>query len=88
MLIDDDDDAPASQRLPMILWAKACMTTIYVQNMSPHQILKNMTLEEAFTGVKPEIEHFRMFQCSVYFHVPKENRSKLNPSRRKDTFMG
>jgi hypothetical protein len=31
------------QSLPMILWAEACMTTIYVQNRSPHQILKNIT---------------------------------------------
>jgi hypothetical protein len=88
VLIDDDDDAPASQRLPMILWAKACMTTIYVQNMSPHQILKNITPEEAFTRVKPDIGHFNIFGCSVYFHVPKEKRSKLDPSGRKGTFVG
>jgi hypothetical protein len=56
----------------MILWAEACMTTIYVKNKSPHQILKNTTLEEAFTGVKPEIGHFRIFGCPVYFYVPKE----------------
>jgi transposase InsO family protein len=24
------------QRLPMILWVKVCMTTIYFQNKSPH----------------------------------------------------
>jgi hypothetical protein len=76
------------QSLPMILWAEACMTTIYVQNRSPHQFLKNITPEEAFTGVKPEIEHFRIFGCPVYFHVPKEKRSKLDPSGRKGTFVG
>jgi hypothetical protein len=74
--------------LPMILWAEACMTTVYVQNRSPHQILKNITPEEAFTGVKPEIGHFRIFGCPVYFHVPKEKRSKLDPSGRKGTFVG
>jgi transposase InsO family protein len=61
----------------MTLWAEACMTAVYVQNRSPHQILKNITLEESFTGVKPEIGHFRIFGCPVYFHVPKEKRSKL-----------
>jgi hypothetical protein len=61
--------------------------TIYVQNRSPHQIL-NITPEEAFTRVKPEIEHFRIFGCPVYFHVPKEKRSKLDLSEGKDTFMG
>jgi hypothetical protein len=72
----------------MNLWEETCMTTMYVQNRIPHQILKNITLEEAFIGVKPEIGHFRIFGCPVYFHVPKEKRSKLQPSRRKGTFVG
>jgi hypothetical protein len=71
----------------MTLWAEACMTAMYVQNRSPHQILKNITPEEAFTGVKPEIGHFRIFGCLVYFHVPKEKRSKLDPLGRKGTFV-
>jgi hypothetical protein len=74
--------------LPMILWAEASMTTVYVQNKSPHQILKNMTPEEAFTGVKPEVGHFRIFGFPVYFHIPKEKRTKLDPSGRKGTFVG
>jgi transposase InsO family protein len=76
------------QNLPMILWAEASMTTMYVHNRSPHHILKNMTPEEAFTGVKPEVGHFRIFGCPVYFHVPKEKRTKLDPSGRKGTFVG
>jgi hypothetical protein len=76
------------QSLPMTLWAEACMTAVYVQNHSPHQILKNITPEEAFTKVKPEIGHFRIFGCPVYLHVPKESRSKLEPSGRKGTFVG
>jgi hypothetical protein len=76
------------QNLPMILWAEESMTTVYVQNRSPHQILKNMTPEEAFTGVKLEVGHFRIFGCPVYFHVPKETRTKLDPSGIKGTFVG
>jgi hypothetical protein len=74
--------------LPMILWEEASMKTVYVQNRGPHQILKNMTPEEAFTGVKPEVGHFKIFGCTVYFHVPKEKRSKLDPSGIKRTFVG
>jgi hypothetical protein len=62
--------------------------TIYVQNKSLHWNLKNITPDETFTGVKPEIEYFRIFGCPMYFHVPKEKKSKLYPSGRKDTFMG
>jgi hypothetical protein len=53
------------QNLPMIMWAEASMTTMYVQNKSHDHILKNMTLEEAFTGVKPKVGHFRIFGCPV-----------------------
>jgi hypothetical protein len=47
-----------------------------------------MTPEEAFIGVKPEVGHFRIFGCPVYFYVPKEKRTKLDPSGRKGTFVG
>jgi hypothetical protein len=76
------------QNLPMIMWAEASMTTMYVLNRSPHHILKNMTPKEAFTRVKPEVGNFRIFGCPVYFHIPKEKRSNLDPSGRKGTFVG
>jgi hypothetical protein len=59
--------------------------TIYVQNKRLHQTLKNITPKEVFTGMKHEIEHFRLFGCPMYFHVPKEKKSKLDPLERKDT---
>jgi hypothetical protein len=62
--------------------------TIYVQNKSLHQTLENITPKENFTRVKPEIEHFRIFACPMYFHVPKEKKSKLDTSGRNDTFLG
>ena len=68
----------------MNLWAEASMTVVYVQNRSAHQILKNMTPEEAFIRVKLEVGHFRIFGCPLYFNVPKEKRTKLDPL----TFVG
>jgi hypothetical protein len=59
--------------------------TVYVQNKSLHQTLKNINLEEGFIGMKPDIEHFRLFGCPVYFHVPKEKKFKLDYLERKDT---
>ena len=72
----------------MKLWAYATSTLVYVQNINPHQVFKNKTLEEAFTGVKLDVSHLRIFGCSVYIHVPKEKRSKLEPSGKKETFVG
>ena len=76
------------QHLPMFLCAEASTTVVYVHNRSPRKTLRNMTPEEAFTGVKPEVGHFRIFGCPVYIHIPKEKRTKLDPSSRKGTFVG
>jgi len=61
------------QDLPMHLWAKAARIVVCVQNKSPHHILVNKTLEEMFTGEKPEVDQVRIFVCLVYVHVPKES---------------
>jgi hypothetical protein len=74
--------------LPMIMWEEESMAFVYVQNKSPHKILKNRNPEEAFTGVKIEVGHFRIFGCLVYIHEPKENKTKLDPSSIKGKFVG
>jgi transposase InsO family protein len=71
------------QDLPMFLWVKACSTTVYVQNKSPHRILGDKTPKVTFPGVKPEIGHLRIFGCPIYIHVPVEKRTKLEPSEQK-----
>jgi hypothetical protein len=62
--------------------------TVYVHNKILHQTLKKINPQEAFTRVKPNIKKFRISGCPVYFHVPKEKKSKLDLSGRKDTFVG
>jgi hypothetical protein len=64
------------------------MTVVYVKNRSPHHILKNMTLEKAFSRKKPSVEHLRIFGCPIYIHVPKDKRKKLEPSGKKGIFIG
>ena len=76
------------QDLPLFLWTEACRTTVYLQNRSPHKAVGSMTLEEAFSGVRPEIRHFRMFGCLKFSHVPSEKRTKLEPTAEKDIFVG
>jgi hypothetical protein len=72
----------------MFLWAEACNTLVYLQNKSPYRILGDKTLEEAFTGVKPEIGHLKIFGCPIYIHMPVEKRTKLEPSSEKGIFVG
>jgi transposase InsO family protein len=76
------------QGLSMYLWGEATMTVIYVQNIIPRCILKDMTPEEAFSGKKPNVEHLRIFGYHVYFLIPKDKRKKLEPSGKKGIFVG
>jgi hypothetical protein len=57
------------QGLPLFLWAEACYTAVYLQNRSPHRAVGSMTPEEAFSGKKPEVGHFRIFGCITYSYV-------------------
>jgi transposase InsO family protein len=40
---------------------RPAIQTVYLKNRSPHWILEGKTLEEAFTGSRPEIGHLRIF---------------------------
>ena len=72
----------------MHLWAEAAITMVYVHNYTPHRVLENKTLEELFSGKKPEVSHLRIFGCPVYIHILKEKRTKLDPSGKKGIIMG
>ena len=67
----------------MHIWAEAARTAVYVQNRTPHRVLKKKTPEEVFFGKKPKVSHLRIFSYPVYIHIPKEKRTKLDPSRKK-----
>ena len=72
----------------MYLWEEVVGTIVYVQNKIYHSALGNKTLEEMFTGENPEVSHLKIFGCPVYIHIPKEKRSKLDPSGKKSMFIG
>jgi hypothetical protein len=74
--------------ISMFLWGEESMTTVYIQNISPHCILKNMTPEEALSENNPSVEHLIIFGFPLYIHVPKDKRKKLEASRKKGIFIG
>ena len=41
-----------------------------------------------FAGKKPEVRHLKIFGFPIYVHIPKEKRTKLNPSKKKGIFVG
>ena len=76
------------QYLPMYLWAEAAKTAVYVQNRLSHSALGFKTPEEMFSGKKPKVSHLKIFGYHVFVHIPKEKRTKLDPSGKKGIFVG
>ena len=52
------------------------------------QCLVNKTQAEMFMSDNPKVSHPKMLCFHVYIHVPKEKRSKLDPSCNKGIFFG
>ena len=46
------------------------------------------TLEEAFTGKKPDISHLKIFGSSIYIHVKNDAKKKLEPTAEVGIFLG
>ena len=47
-----------------------------------------MTPEEAWSGRKPVVDHFRIFGCVAYAHIPDQKRKKLDDKGEKCIFLG
>lgn len=70
------------------LWSEAVYAAVYTLNRSPTSCLENITPAEVWYGDKPNVKNLRVFGCSVYYHVPKEKRQKLDDKCRKGVFIG
>jgi hypothetical protein len=44
-------------------------------------------MKEAFSRVKPNIGHLRIFGCPIYIHVPMKKRMNLEPLGKKCIFL-
>jgi hypothetical protein len=44
--------------------------------------------EEAWTGKKVNYSFLKTFNCEAFFHIDKENRTKLEEKFKKCTFIG
>ena len=46
------------------------------------------TPEEAFTGKKPNVSHFKIFGSYAYVHVTKDTRKNMEPTTEIGIFVG
>ena len=78
----------AARQVPKVFWPEAAVWATHVLNRSPTLSVKDMTPEEAWSGVKPSVQHFRVFGCISYVHVPDSQRKKLDDKSFKCILVG
>lgn len=70
------------------LWCEAVCAAVYIINRSPTSALENKTPAELWYAEKPNVQHMRIFGCRVYYHIPKELRTKLDSKAMKGILVG
>ncbi|MCO5588522.1 hypothetical protein L7F22_042479 [Adiantum nelumboides] len=78
----------SENNMPPCYWAEAASTAIYTMNITPTTVVHDKTLEEKFTKKKPDVSHFKVFECIAYDHVPDELRMKLDLKAKNCVFIG
>lgn len=78
----------SEKKIPKNFWPEAVNWTMYVLNRCPTLAVKNITPEEAWSGVKPSVEHFRVFGCVGHVHVPDARRTKLENKSLSCVLLG
>ncbi|RDX89478.1 hypothetical protein CR513_28793, partial [Mucuna pruriens] len=76
------------REVPRSFWSKAVNWVVHILNRSPTLAVKNITLEEAWSGMKPSVSYFRIFGCIGFVHVPDQKRSKLDDKSTKCVLLG
>ncbi|KAK3002997.1 hypothetical protein RJ639_019416 [Escallonia herrerae] len=76
------------KNLPRELWAEAIQCACHVINRLPHWPGTQKSPFEILYSEKPNVNYFRVFGSICYVHVPKSNRTKLDPKARKCVFVG
>ena len=76
------------KEVPKVFWPDVVQWVNHILNRSPTLIVKDTTSKEAWSERKPPVEHFRIFGCIEYVHIPDVKRSKLNDKSVKCVLLG
>ncbi|KAJ0625451.1 putative RNA-directed DNA polymerase [Helianthus annuus] len=79
-------------KVPKFFWPEAVASSVYLINQLPTKILELKTPIQAlekFAKIPPPLTlEPRIFGCSAFVHIPKTNRTKLDPCAEKCVFVG
>lgn len=76
------------KKIPKTFWPEAVQWVNHVLNRSPTLAVKDKTPEEAWSGVKPSVEHFRVFGCVGHVHILNAKRIKLDDKSVSCVLLG
>lgn len=76
------------KRVPNEFWVEAVNWTVHILNRCPTLAVRDKTPEEAWSNVKPSVEHFKVFGCIGYVHNADQNRRKLEVKSIKCVHLG
>jgi len=76
------------KKVPRKLWEEAVNWSNYVLNRCLTLMVKNITPAEAWNGIKPSVDHFRVFGCITHVHVLEAKRTKLDNRSVKCILLG
>ncbi|MCO5585813.1 hypothetical protein L7F22_039746 [Adiantum nelumboides] len=74
--------------MPHHFWVETINTGAYIMNTTPTATVHGGTLEEKYSGKKPDLSHLKVFGCIAYVHILDELHTKLDPKAKKCIFLG
>ena len=76
------------RQVPKIFWPEATKWCAHILNRSPTYAVQDHIPEEAWSGIKPFVDYFRVFSCLAYVHTPDQHRSKLDNKSKPCILFG
>lgn len=74
--------------MPKRFWGDAVTCVVYLLNRAASKSVQGMTPQDAWSGQKPIVSHFRIFGSIAYSHIPDEKRGKLYDKSEKCIMVG
>lgn len=75
-------------KLPKSFWGEAMRTVADLINLSPSIPLNGEILDEVWYGKKASYGQLRVFGCRAFFHIPKDERAKLDARKKECIYLG
>ena len=77
-----------SKNMEPTFWEEALNCANYIQNRMPHKALQDITPEEAWTHVKPDVSFFRVFCSLAWALIPSEEHKAMEKKSQPLIFVG